>query len=156
LNAFRIVQDKFSVAPYSYGLKSAGRWHPKGTPMVYAASSIALAMVEYLCIKGPGVLTSRWALLIYNINGQLPSLDITSLPLNWAARAHSKDTQEIGKQWILSNEAPAMKIPSARLPLFAYPEEFNLLINPLHPALQEEVSIVESRPLRFHLGDWGG
>lgn len=124
--------------------------------MIYAASSVSLAMTEYLSIKGSQVLASKWALITYSITGSIPTINRYSLPPGWDARPHQLNTQTVGRQWAAAQTSVCLKVPSARLLISAYPREHNLLINPLHPNLLKHVKVKASEDLKFHLNEWSG
>jgi RES domain-containing protein len=150
---FRIVSKTNSDKPFGYG-KGAARWNPKNVPIIYAASSTSLAMTEFLCIKGSVVLKTEWSLITYAIATEPPLLEPDTLPSDWDARPHSMSTQQFGEEWIKSLTSLCLKVPSARLPLGAYPTEHNLLINPVHPNLLKEVKVKSISSLHFNLNEW--
>lgn len=111
-------------------------------------------MVEFLCITGSTVLKTEWSLLIYLIEGDVPVFDMSSLPIDWDARVHSKSTQRLGRAWVENKSTSFIKIPSARIPSYAYNSEYNLLINPLHPHVMSDVKFIEAKTLNFQLDGW--
>ncbi len=150
---YRIIQKKFAVSPLGYGTGGA-RWNPRGVPIIYAGSSISIITTEFLSIKGGSVVATDWSLVTYSVLNDPPNLDITSLPIDWDSRPYPLSTQEFGRQWTRSNTSVCLKVPSARILLKAYPNEHNVLINPLHPNLQNEVTVVSVDDMFFHLNEW--
>jgi len=55
-----------------------------------------------------------------------------SLPDGWNVFPYSTATQSIGDDFILNNRVPVLKVPSA-----VVQGDFNLLLNPYHPAFKE-------------------
>jgi RES domain-containing protein len=149
----RITSRANASKPFGYG-RGGARWNSKNTPMIYAASSTALAITEFLCIKGSAVLKTQWSLITYSVISEPPHLETRTLPVDWDARPHPLSTQQFGELWVKSLSSVYLKVPSARLPLSAYPAEHNLLINPLHPDLLTNVKLISVTELFFNLNEW--
>lgn len=109
------------------GLHVDGRWHRRGTPIVYASDSVALALLEVLTqvedrlelppdfqllrIEGPDILpVAHW-------DEPLPSLDASR---DW------------GDRWLAERTTPLARVPAA-----VAPHSTNWLINPAHAAASE-------------------
>jgi RES domain-containing protein len=107
-----------------------GRWNHKGTPLVYAASSVSLALVEALVHSD--VLPKNMVLVAYDV----PDTPVvrtwlaTSLPDDWADYPCPVSTQDLGTAWAADAAELAVMVPSAVVPL-----EMNWLLNPRHPAM---------------------
>lgn len=136
--------------PLGYGAAGA-RWNLNGVPLIYACNHVALNYLELLSIKGPSVAKCNWVLVTIEVLGDIPSLDPSTLPSNWRMRPYPTSTQQIGSQWAQRKTSPYLKIPSCRIPLAAYPQEHNLLINPLHPDFNKLVKYVSSEPVFYEL-----
>jgi RES domain-containing protein len=54
---------------------------------------------------------------------------------------YPESTQKLGSEWALSLRSLALRVPSA-----VVPSEFNLLLNPRHPAMPE-VRVGQPQPL---------
>ncbi len=150
---FRIIQKKHAATPMGYGSGGA-RWNSRGVPMIYAGSSVAIITSEFLSIKGGTVVEQAWSLITYSVLSDPPVLDAALLPDDWDSRPYPLSTQEFGKIWARTNTSVCLKVPSARILLKAYPQEHNLLINPLHPNLPNEVTVVSVDDLFFNLNEW--
>jgi hypothetical protein len=124
--------------------------------MIYAGSAPTVALLEYLCIKGPAVGKKPWFMIEYEItdDSQIGTLDIKSLPSDWGVIPHGKSTQDFGKAWLDEREFPFLKVPSARVDIRFYPREFNLLINPDFPGLTSLMKVVETIPFTYLLDPW--
>lgn len=127
-----------------HGLGS-GRWNQFGTPMIYACPMSSLNFLELLSIKGPVVTRSKWKLSVIEVTVETPELDADFLPTDWKNRPCPRSTQEFGTTWVKGMVSPVLKIPSIRIPVKSYPEEHNLLIDPLHKEFTEAIKL---------LGDW--
>jgi RES domain-containing protein len=132
---------------------SAGRWNPRGTRMIYAGSSPSVSLLEYLCIKGNAVATKRWYMIVYNIADEtlIGTLEAATLPPDWNVLPHGSSTQEFGRAWLNERAYPFLKVPSARIDIRFYPEEFNLLINPDFPGLTNALQVVDTIPFDYLL-----
>lgn len=147
---FRLVEQVNGRKPLGFGL-GAGRWNQSGTPIIYGCSVSSLNFLELICIKGLVVTESKWKLVVLDIPYKTPELVAADLPSDWKNRPHPRSTQEFGTAWAKSMISPALKIPSRRIPLKNYPEEHNLLINPLHPDFLTSVKFVEERDVSFEV-----
>ncbi|MCP9931475.1 RES family NAD+ phosphorylase [Cyanobium sp. AMD-g] len=115
------------------GLYTSGRWHQKGRPMIYTATSAALAALEVLVHVDPLTAPADLRLLTIDIPDDLP-LDVlpsTQLPTDWRAVPAPAQLQSIGTSWLSSCRTAGLIVPSAVIPL-----EQNILLNPQHPEAQ--------------------
>ena len=133
---------------YSVG---PARWNQYGTPIIYACSVSALNFLELLSIKGAVVTQSHWKLAILEVSGEIPELDPDFLPKDWKNRPYPRSTQEFGTAWAKGMISPSLKIPSIRIPEKSYPNEHNLLINPLHKTFSDTVRLVEELDVSFEV-----
>ena len=104
---------------------TSGRWHKKGTHMVYTASSLALAMLEVM-VQSSDLATPQAAIQVTIPDDLVETPSFEMLPNGW--RDDRLHAQEFGEEWFASRRSLALLIPSAIIPL-----EMNLLINPEHP-----------------------
>jgi len=112
------------------GLYASGRWHRKGVPIVYTATSAALAALEVLVHVDPLTAPADLCLLTLDLPAECSTemLEIGALPKAWAALPAPPELQLIGASWLRRAQALALSVPSAVIPV-----ERNILINPLHP-----------------------
>ena len=149
---YRLFQDISARSALGFG-PGGGRWNHKGTPMIYLANYSAIAINEILSIKGPIVVKSKWVLATFEISGSIDSILTKNLPKDCNARPAPKSTKDIGTIWAISMKTVSLKVPSARLNLSSYPDEHNLLVNPLHPDFQEYVSSIKLEAFDFQLNN---
>lgn len=147
---FRLIEHLPGRDSLGYGM-GPGRWNLYGTPMIYACSVSSLNFLEMLSIKGPIVTQSTWKLIIFEVEGKIPELDISALPDNWKNRPYPRATQEFGSAWAKSMLSPFLKIPSCRIPLGSFSLEHNLLINPLHREFKEKIKVAEEWDVSFEV-----
>jgi len=107
-----------------------GRWNHKGTPLVYAASHVSLAVLELLVHSA--VLPKNMVLVAYDVPDASPLgvWSAASLPSDWADYPSPTSTQILGTRWAATGSELALVVPSAVVPL-----ETNWLLNPKHPAI---------------------
>jgi RES domain-containing protein len=112
---------------------TGGRWNSKGTPVVYAAASIALATLETLAHLGDNIAIRNAFLVRIDIPASVWRLRNTvaadDLAPTWLAEPPGSTSISLGDAWLADNHAPLLLVPSVIVP-----EEHNVLINPLHPA----------------------
>ena len=109
------------------------RWNLPGTPVVYAASTLGLALLEFLVHVDPSEmnlarldLETRTA----DIPSDLAILEVPSrsLPDQWNAIPWSRSSQTYGTRFLHEAKYLAIAVPSV-----VVPSERNYLLNPLHP-----------------------
>lgn len=138
MRVFRIVREMYlSSALDGYGAaeSSFARWNSKYTKMVYTSGSRSLAILEmavHLDLQ-EDVPDDRYLVEIDipdTLEVQIVKLE--DLPIQWKELPPNSITRQIGDDFIFYEESPALIVPSAIIP-----EEFNYLINPLHPDCQK-------------------
>lgn len=107
-----------------------GRWNSKGTAIVYASSSLALATMELLVHLDPTMPLPP--LLAFRIS--LPPELILDQPAPGGAppSMNLSTSRQVGDQWIRSGSTVALRVPSVVIPL-----EHNFLLNPNHSRFPE-------------------
>lgn len=148
---YRLYQDLPGRTPIGYGTSGA-RWNKKGTPIIYCASSKAIATFEILSIFGSKVSSNPYILATIEVTGILNYIREIDIPKDWNAIPRPLSTQEIGTAWAKSMESLGLMVPSARLPLSAYPNEHNLLINPLSSDFGIHFNVIKEEKFLFKLG----
>lgn len=147
---FRLYEKMADRKPLGYG-DGGGRWNEKKTPMIYCSNSRALTLVEHFSISGYKVSTTIFELAVLEIDYDIPSIEVNDLPTNWNIRFHTRETKEFGTKWSEAKEFLCIKVPSARMPISSYPEEHNLLINPLHPDFLKKIKVISFEDIKFNL-----
>lgn len=140
---WRIARQRYADLSGSGGLKNSGRWHRAGHPVIYAATSIALAALEY------AVHTAERPVDSVLVTIELPDDSLTTiedvlggpLPGNWPFA--EAQTQHLGTGWLDSRASIALGVPS-----LVIPRERNLILNPRHDRFSE-VRMIEVAPFFF-------
>jgi RES domain-containing protein len=132
---YRLSKEKYSSDLSGKGAELFGaRWNSKGTPMLYTSQSQALAFAEVAIHLPMGIVPKNYFLISINIpdNSSILRMDIKDLPADWRSNPHSNSTQNIGDQFVNELKYLILQVPSA-----VVPGDFNFLINPNHPQIQE-------------------
>lgn len=146
VSAWRIVKARHAAAAFTgAGAKlSGGRWNSPGVPMIYAAGSASLAMLEMLVHLQSQELLNRYVLFEVSFDERhVQTLATKSLPKAWKKSPPTKAVQQIGDEWASALASPVLKVPSVILPT-----ESNYLLNPAHPHFAK-IAIGPKRNLRF-------
>ncbi len=131
---YRICQADFAEdfsgrGAFLYG----GRWNSPGKYMLYTASSRALALLELLVHVPLDVIRFKdYKILSF----QLPPESIIEEVEGY------ENVRLIGNSFLEKNEQLVLQVPSVIIP-----EEFNYLINPLHPTFHK-IELMDTRPLK--------
>ena len=112
---------------------TGGRWNAVGQAVVYASCSRALACLETMVHLNAGGLPLNRYLVEIAIPDELWAAaqreEARRLPVGWDAMPPSLTSTGLGGAWLAGGGSAVMLVPSV-----VVPEEFNVLINPAHPA----------------------
>ncbi|HPM84963.1 MAG TPA: RES family NAD+ phosphorylase [Candidatus Anammoximicrobium sp.] len=146
VTAWRIFKPKHAAAAFTgegarlYG----GRWNSKGTAVVYAAGSAALAALELLVHLAPQRMLELYQLCDVTFDEKIvKQVSHADLPANWRSDPAPQALKEIGDLWIASQTSAALRVPSAVIDT-----ESNYLLNPAHPDFSR-IQIGRARPFRL-------
>lgn len=149
MRVYRVERKKYldaTLKGIGAALAEGYRWNSFNTFLVYTSESRALATLEvsvHLDLS-EDLPTDRYYVEIDIPDKiQILELRIEDLPETWDAKPPILDTQYIGDDFVNSNNAAVLKVPSCIVP-----GEFNYLINPRHPeAIQ--IAVISKTPLTF-------
>ncbi len=107
-----------------------GRWNHPLTPCLYTSASRALAVLEYTVNVNIDDVPRALSITTIKIPPGTDILYLTTaqLPGNWKETPAPGDAKNFGTGLLKSGLHPVIAIPSAVIP-----EEYNYLVNPLHP-----------------------
>ncbi len=113
-----------------------GRWNRPGTAVVYAAATLALAMLEFLVHLD----RSRSAVAVFAHYADVPdgasvkTVNADQLHSSWHAYRAPDALKDIGTDWARSMSSAVLSVPAAvlRVPSGLVTAERNFLINPAH------------------------
>lgn len=132
ITAWRIVKATHKNRAFDgEGARIAGgRWNKIGTPLIYAADSLALAALETIVhLPTIDLFKKIFVYIPVRFDAKLViSQNPADLPDDWDLLPPPDSTQTIGTEWTLKKKSVILKVPSTVIR-----EEFNYLINPLHP-----------------------
>lgn len=131
ITAWRIVQAKYLKSAFDGegAGRFPGRWNHRGTPMVYTAGSLSLAMLEMLVnMDNAQILKAFISIPVTFADDLCKRLTPRQLPPDWASFPIPSKTRDIGTSWAQSMASPVLAAPSAVVQI-----ETNFLLNPLHP-----------------------
>jgi RES domain-containing protein len=146
MRVWRICRARFAGEAFS-GLgarRFGGRWNSRGVPMVYASSSLALAAIELFVHLEPAQQPGDLVALAASLPKGEPAqrLEPAQLPPRWWTDDF-EPLRALGDRWIQRKTSLAIQVPSAALRM-----EWNVLINPLHPA-SARLEIEPPQPFHF-------
>jgi RES domain-containing protein len=120
-----------------------GRWNSIGKPVVYLASSRALAVLEVLVHLPPTLIPDNFCQLTLEVPDDVQTLEVNQLPANWQEYPEPAVLKTMGDAFIKANQHLLLKVPSA-----VVKEEFNYLLNPAHASAQS-VKIADQQLFSF-------
>ena len=138
--AWRLCRAPFADLSGDGARLYGGRWNSPGRPLVYAASTAALAVLEvrvHLDLP-PELLPDDFVLM---------GIDLDNVPVETIA-GFPANPQSFGDDWLRARRTPVLEVPSAIVP-----ESTNLLIDPLHP-LAAGIGVASRRPFAFDRRLW--
>lgn len=113
------------------GLKTIGRWHTAGRPIVYLAENPPGALLEVCVHTASNDLPPDFTLLqIEGPDIAVQAHNPSELPTDWTTNVRA--TREVGDKWLVEGSSVLLRVPSVIIPC-----TFNLLFNPLHPHAKE-------------------
>lgn len=129
MTVYRFTKEIYSHDISGEGAKKwGGRWNSPGLAVIYTSYSISLSLLELLIYQASYeeiVINHMMRIEVPDTFTQTLSPD--SLKLNWQ---HDIDyCRFIGNEFLQNNKSLILKVPSAVIP-----DEYNVLINPAHPA----------------------
>ena len=123
-----------AAADHTGAAAAGGRWNPIGTPMLYTAQHLSLACIEVLVHLDK----SQWP---RDYVWSKTELSAAPTILAFESLSSILSCQAAGHAWVNAVHRLAIGVPSVIIP-----EEFNVLLNPLHAAYN---SLVWSDPQPF-------
>lgn len=132
------------------GLLVSGRWHHRGTPVVYTSSSLSLALVELFVNLDPAVAPVELLARAGDVPDSLMLDRIlpATLPANWRSYPAPASLADLGTAWAQSLATAVLAVPSA-----VVPQEWNFLLNPLHPGFRR-IRLMPPEPFEIDPRMW--
>jgi RES domain-containing protein len=131
MRVWRICKARHAATAFTGegSIRYAGRWHQRGTRVVYSSESRALAAVEQLVHLHRNRLPPHFVCFAVDIPSDLaiPSVRVEDLPAGWRRHPGPVELQDLGTGWVHDLRTACLEVPSA-----VVPGEKNFLLNPLH------------------------
>ncbi len=146
ITVWRLVHTAFGPTAFdgAGAKKNPGRWNLDDIPIVYAAGSAALAVLEVLVGVDQWAFLEDYHLIPARIDeSRVALMTAEMLPTDWRSIPCAPSTRAFGTAWARSRRSVALAVPSAVLPL-----ETIYLLNPRHP---DFASVEIGRPVPFSL-----
>ena len=154
--AWRITQARYldgldaAAGRAAFGGEGArlygGRWNSRGVPVAYAAGSRSLALLEVLVHLGAPRLMQRYLLVPVRYR-EAHVEELEALPDDWRTHPAPRSTQSLGDRWVAEAWSPVLRVPSV-----VVPAEWNVVVNPRHPAFGDlEIGAPETLDLDARL-----
>ena len=143
---YRITKKEHAALDGMGGLYGPGRWHKKGFPVIYTSEHASLAAWEKI-VHVASFENIQTNLLLVKI--ELPEgIEIQTVPQTvlvegWDNFPFSSETVNYGTSFLQKKDYLALKVPTVIIP-----DEFNFILNPLHPDIQR-CKIISIVPFLF-------
>ena len=147
MHVWRLCRKPYATDPIGGrgGLYASGRWHSRGTRIVYTSESLALAAWELYVHVDMKLAPADLVQIEIDVPDDLKveEVDQRALPSDWHATPAPVTLQNLGNEWIDHGSTPVLRVPSAVIL-----GENNYLLNPAHSEFSR-FSVVELRDFQF-------
>jgi RES domain-containing protein len=132
--SYRVGKTKYASDLSGEGARlHGGRWNHQLIPCIYSSESRALATLEYTVNVDLALIPRSLSITLFEFPDTLIfEIPEASLPANWKDTPTPSSTKDFGSTLLSAAGRLILKIPSTVIP-----EEFNYLINPLHPGISQ-------------------
>jgi RES domain-containing protein len=137
MRLFRLHRRHRAAADYHGSLIQPNRWNPAGVPMLYCSAALSLACLEVLVHLGQDQIPPDYVYSFAELSVPAETAEFRGV---WS---DEDATRRLGHAWAASRRSLALLVPSAIIPV-----EFNVLLNPVHPAYTD-MSWSAPEPFRF-------
>ena len=140
---WRLTHERYAESAFSGegARRHGGRFNSPGTPVVYTAESLPLALAEAMTGLERYDQLRRFVFFRAELPEALSSVvPEGDLPDGWDQHPPPSQPQRIGDQWVAQQRSVALRVPSVVVPY-----SYNYLLNPAHPSF-EEVEIGDAEP----------
>ena len=143
LGAQKYIRDLSGTGAQLHG----GRWNHKGTPLLYTSQHCSLALLEVIVNTPQKLLPADLHLLKLKIPDNLSTTRFKKSRLsgNWRQYPAPDTLADIGSRWANDNKSAIAQAPSVLVP-----DEWNILLNPEHPAFNK-ITIESVSPFSIDL-----
>ena len=134
-SGWRILKARHAASAFSGegGRHAGGRWHSRGTPVVYLSAHQSLAALEVFVHTQPLSVRQGYVVIEAKWDDALTETwPRDALPPDWRAMPAGVSTAAIGDRWVKEARSVILALPSAIIPA-----ETNYLLNPAHPDVRQ-------------------
>jgi RES domain-containing protein len=133
MEVYRVCRTKWARDLNGEGARLfGGRWNRKGTSCIYTSSSRSLAILEFSVNISLDDIPRALSIVIIRIPDTQLLVNTEDLPGNWKDVPAPSSTREFGNTILTGKKHLVFRVPSAVIP-----QEYNYLINPIHPELAQ-------------------
>ena len=124
MEVHRLSVSKFADLTGAGGLFGSARWHRKGAPILYTASSRSLSALERFVHEDVNTMPKLTMMTIWvPVDISISRVNKKELPNKWDLLPPTSASQLFGSQWLLNQETLVLQLPSAIID-----NEYNYLI----------------------------
>jgi len=145
MRVWRLFRKRFRSTAFTGagGMYAASRWNHLEVPMVYTATSRALAALEFFVNLETDEAPDDLLIAEATIPDEcVETLNLKELPRNWRTLDNER-CRDLGSEWAASLRSLALQVPSA-----VVEGDWNVLLNPKHPRFAKVV-LGAVKPFRF-------
>lgn len=143
---YRITKKEHVALDGMGGLYGPGRWHKKGNLVIYTSEHASLAAWETIVhVTSLENLPGNLLLIKIEIPERVKILEVPQniLTKGWDSFPFIPETVAFGTSFLREKKHLALRVPSVIIP-----DEYNIILNPLHPEIRE-CKIINSLPFAF-------
>ena len=146
MKAWRVAKERFAALDGDGARLHGGRWNSPGRPLIYAAAHLSLALIEMLVRLPTGEVPDDYVQIEIAIPDDVPTETMIGSDL---AGGSAHLSRAYGDAWLKERRTAVLLVPAITVP-----QEFNVLINPLHPYMRRithatpEPIVWDRRPFR--------
>ncbi|OJW50141.1 MAG: hypothetical protein BGO67_02090 [Alphaproteobacteria bacterium 41-28] len=137
MQVFRICRDIHQALDGEGSRLFGGRWNSPGKPLIYTSAHLSLCILEQLVHLDVDLIPTNWVVLNLDIPDTLSGENLSGHPIK------EGEARKMGDEWLKAGRTLYLKVPS-----FVVPQEYNILINPLHSDMNQ-VKINNVSPFQF-------
>lgn len=145
MQLWRLTREAHAALDGEGARLHGARWNSRGIAVVFAASHLSLAALEYLVHIDPEDAPDDLVALRLHVPDEATELvyEPAALPAGWRDTPPPLECQVIGDHWAGNGEHLLLRVPSVLVP-----EASHVLVNPAHPEASG-VRAVETRPYSY-------
>lgn len=144
MEVYRVTTEKWAEDILGEGARIyGGRWNHKGVPALYCSEHRSLCTLEVLVHVKLNSIPANLRLVTLHIPKEIEvkTLSLYELPTSWDGFPYDSFTQDTGTSLLKSKKTVGIRLPSSVIQ-----QEYNVMLNPLHPDFSR-VMIKDIQPL---------